>query len=104
MDVEAEILDIRLRVQALEATLCAEADCSEAVLGIAEMRADLAETRSESGHDVTALTDELLGLRGQSDEHFQAIRSKIRRRLDLLRCETLDLAIRLDRLLEQDGS
>ncbi|MFI9596986.1 hypothetical protein [Nonomuraea sp. NPDC052265] len=104
MDVEAEILDIKLRVQALEATLCAEADCSEAVLGIAELRADLADTRSEAGHHVTALTDELLGLHGQSDEHFQAVRSKIRRRLDLLRCETLDLAIRLDRLLERDGS
>ncbi|MFI6927485.1 hypothetical protein ACIBIZ_46665 [Nonomuraea spiralis] len=104
MDVEAEILDIKLRIQALEATLCGGADCSEAALGIAEARADVAEFRTAVSQGVTALTDELLGLGGESDEHVDAVRSRISRRLDLLRCETLDLAIRLDRLLETDDS
>ncbi|NUT12565.1 MAG: hypothetical protein HOQ38_19040, partial [Nonomuraea sp.] len=51
-----------------------------------------------------ALGGELATLHAQSDEHDETVRTSVTRRLDLLRCETLELAVRLGRLLEKDGA
>ncbi|NUR89064.1 MAG: hypothetical protein HOY71_33695 [Nonomuraea sp.] len=102
MDVEAEILDIKLRIQALEATLSPEGVVMRS--DKAEITADIADIRTEVSQNIAALGDELAGLRGQTDEHLEMVRSSIGRRLDLLLCETLDLATRIDRLLERDGA
>ncbi|NUP80758.1 MAG: hypothetical protein HOV96_24740 [Nonomuraea sp.] len=98
MDVEAELLDIKLRIMMLEAALCPE---RAGKLGLTELKADIVELRDQMSRNVAALGGEPAAFHGQDDE---TVRTRVTRRLDLLRCETLELAVRLDRLLEKDGA
>ncbi|NUP61395.1 MAG: hypothetical protein HOW71_04360 [Nonomuraea sp.] len=101
MDVEAELLDIKLRIMMLEAALCPE---RAGKLGLTELKADIVELRDQMSRNVAALGGEPAAFHGRNDEHDETVRTSVTRRLDLLRCETLELAVRLDRLLEKDGA
>ncbi|MFB9622972.1 hypothetical protein [Nonomuraea helvata] len=73
-------------------------------VAIAEVRADVADLHIGLNQDFAALRDELAGLRRQTDEQFASARSKMLRRCEALRCDMIDLAVRLDRLLERRGA
>jgi hypothetical protein len=126
VDIEAEIFTIKLRVEALEASMFSDAPlgdfqerrrqtghpphlcpCTQALqaditatsIAIAELIADLAAIQTEVSQDLAALVDEIAGLRRHTDEHFAATRSETLRSLDSLHCEMIDLRLRLDQLL-----
>ncbi|KAB8188724.1 hypothetical protein FH608_042310 [Nonomuraea phyllanthi] len=124
MDVEAEILELRRRVEALETivrsglgprqpgAVPAQAGprprdvpvhVSETSIGLAELKAEVADVRTEVSQDFEALIVELAGLRAQTNENVRSAQSEILGKLDSLRCEMIDLALRLDRLLEING-
>jgi hypothetical protein len=99
VDVEAEIIAIKRRVEALEAALGTGGE--EPSVGVAEVLAELADVRIELGHECAAVGDELIDLRRQIHEHVETARDRAQQRLDILHCEMFDLGIRLDRLLEE---
>ncbi|MEV0229453.1 hypothetical protein [Nonomuraea sp. NPDC050786] len=73
-------------------------------VAIAEVRADVADLHIGLNQDFAALRDELAGLRRQTDEQFASARSKMLKRCEALRGDMIDLAIRLDRLLDRRGA
>ncbi|MFC4115825.1 hypothetical protein [Nonomuraea zeae] len=132
MDVEAEILDLQLRVGILEASIRPEGTASgdfrgrgqhgnlpadrcahrEAIqsdllttsISVAEARAEVADVRMEMSQDFAALGLEISGLRRQTNENFASARHEMMQKLDSLRCEMIELGLRLDRLLENDSA
>ncbi|MEV1177209.1 hypothetical protein [Nonomuraea sp. NPDC049784] len=126
MDVEAAIRELKQRLAALEAMMCSDDTTSghDNVLygrfptkgrtpgkgvttlevAIAEVRADVADLRIGLSQDFAVLRDELAGLRRQTDEQFASARSKMLRQCEALRCDMIDLAVRLDRLLDRRGA
>ncbi|WP_433437020.1 hypothetical protein [Nonomuraea sp. CA-141351] len=120
MNVEAEILDLKRRVEALETILRSGSDPgrsdlvpaqtgpympdSETSIGLAELKAEIADVRTETSQDFEALIVEIAGFRAQTNEHFKSTQSEIMEKFDSLRCEMIDLALRLDRLLEINGA
>jgi hypothetical protein len=132
VDVEAEILDLQLRVGILEASISSEGstsgDCRardrhtnlptdrcahrEAIqsdlmatsIAVAEARAEIADVQVEMSQDFAALGLEIAGLRRQTNENFASAQAKMLQKLDSLRCEMIELGLRLDRLLENDSA
>ncbi|MFI7134903.1 hypothetical protein ACIBQ1_55215 [Nonomuraea sp. NPDC050153] len=129
MNVEAEILDLKLRVEALEATLRSDGSLdrrprhndivpaqsgphrrdlpphvTQASIDAAELRAEIADVRTEVSQDFEALIVEVAGLRLQMNQNFKTVRSDLLGKIDSLRCEMIDLGLRLDRLLEPGGA
>ncbi|MFF4619228.1 hypothetical protein [Nonomuraea jabiensis] len=125
MNVEAEILDLKLRVEALEAGLRSNVSprhddivpaqagpyrfelpalVAQVSIGVTEIRAELADVRTELSQDLEALLVEVAGLRVQTNEHFNVIQSDLLGKIDSLRCDMIDLGLRLDRLAETDGA
>ncbi|MFI6926198.1 hypothetical protein ACIBIZ_40120 [Nonomuraea spiralis] len=101
MNIEVEILDLQLRIQALEARSCSES--SNALLaGIATVRADVADVHSEVGQDFEILNFEIARLRWTLDDNCRSSLAEVLRRLDELQCQLVDLGLRLDRLLAKD--
>ncbi|NRQ36733.1 hypothetical protein HII36_33585 [Nonomuraea sp. NN258] len=124
MDVEAEILQLKLRTADLEtATRCGggdehgqrcphgailaeislrlhslQADLTATAIGIIEARADVADIKIDLDRDLAALGIEHAGLRAQLHENAKAARSDLAKRFDSLRCEMIELGLRLDRL------
>ncbi|MFI7124949.1 hypothetical protein ACIBQ1_04605 [Nonomuraea sp. NPDC050153] len=78
MNIEAQILTLITRIQALEESM-QPGDDSTKTVGIALVPADLADIRAEMRQDLAALGDELAGLRRHMDECFTAIRSELHR-------------------------
>ncbi|MCK2219786.1 hypothetical protein MF672_039220 [Actinomadura sp. ATCC 31491] len=104
MDVQTEILDLKLRVEALEAKMVSALDRTATLSLITALRTDLAELRADIAEDFKAWGDELAGVRRHFNDSFKASRSDLVRALDTIRCEMIDLGIRLDRLVEKDGA
>ncbi|MFG1703754.1 hypothetical protein ACFLIM_11215 [Nonomuraea sp. M3C6] len=132
MDVEAEILDLKLRLEALEATArsggaasgdvgarrrhpnipaasCTrmegiQTDITATSIAVAEVKAEIADLQSEMTQDIDALSVELAGLRRHTNEHFTSARSEMVQKFDSLRCEMIELGLRLDRLLAKNGA
>ncbi|WP_431932550.1 hypothetical protein [Nonomuraea jabiensis] len=125
MNVEAEILDLKVRVGALEVALRSNviprhddlvpaqigpyrfdlpALVAQVSIGVAEIRAELADVRTELSQDLEALLVEVTGVRAQTNEHFDTIQSDLLAVIDSLRCDMIDLGLRLDRLTEADGA
>ncbi|MER6945028.1 hypothetical protein ABT294_13480 [Nonomuraea sp. NPDC000554] len=132
MDVEAEIIDLKLRVKDLEAAThpgrttfddhgqrCAHANLlteicmrmetmqaaiTGATVDVAQARAELTDAQSGTDQKFAALGIEIANLRSQTTRHLTSVQSEIQRRLDFLRCEMIDLDLRLDRLLHKDGA
>ncbi|MET9248150.1 hypothetical protein [Nonomuraea sp. NPDC003709] len=123
MNVEAEILDLKLRVEALEAALRSNARYDDIIpaqagpyrselpalvaqvsIGVAELRAEMADIRTEVSQDFEALIVEVAGVRVQMTENYKAIHSDLLGKIDSLRCEMIDLGLRLDRLTETGGA
>ncbi|MEW9547869.1 hypothetical protein [Nonomuraea sp. NPDC050783] len=102
MDVQTEILGLKLRVEALEAQMLSGSDRATTASIVIALRTDIAELRADVAEDLAAWGDELAGVRRQLDDSVKAFRSDLARVLDLLRCEMIDLGIRFDRLLEND--
>ncbi|MEV4581972.1 hypothetical protein AB0K16_52940 [Nonomuraea jabiensis] len=124
MNVEAEILDLKVRVEALEAILRSNvgpryddlvpaqtgpyrfelpALVAQMSIGVAEIRAEIADVRTEVRQDLEALLVEVAGVRVQTNEHFNVIQSDLLGMIDSLRCDMIDLGLRIDRLTEPDG-
>jgi hypothetical protein len=94
VDVEAEILDLKLRMDGLEATVRSYGAVPDG--RISEGR------RSDLDQEFAALGIELAGARMQTNAHFRIARSEMLERFEVLRCEMIALGLRLDRLLEKD--
>ncbi|WP_156326091.1 hypothetical protein [Nonomuraea sp. SBT364] len=93
----ADMREIGVRLRGIEADLAATWMC------VTQVRAEVAAVRGEVDQEFAALGVELTGARLQVGEHFRTARSEMREKYDLLRCEMIELGIRLDRLLDQDG-
>ncbi|MED7926525.1 hypothetical protein SMD20_19875 [Nonomuraea sp. LP-02] len=104
MDVQTEILGLKLRVEALEACMIADTDRTATVSIITALRTDIAELRADVAEDFAAWGDEVAGVRCQLNDYLKTSHSDLVRALDSLRCEMIDLGIRLDRLLENGDS
>ncbi|SEH03033.1 hypothetical protein SAMN05444920_13242 [Nonomuraea solani] len=79
MNLEAQILDLMLRIRMLEMTTRMGADITR--IGIALMLSELADSRTEMRQDLAALGDELAGLRRHMNDHVAALRAEILHRL-----------------------
>ncbi|MEO3875307.1 hypothetical protein ABGB18_41535 [Nonomuraea sp. B12E4] len=132
MDVEAEILDLKLRMEALEATArsgeagsgdvesqrrhsnipaarntgpeCIQTDITARSIAVTEVKAHIAKFQTEMSQDIAALNVEVTGLRWHAYDLLTATRSDIEQKFDSLRCEMIELGLRLDRLLEKHGA
>ncbi|MER6575601.1 hypothetical protein [Nonomuraea sp. NPDC001023] len=103
MNVEVEILDLQLRLQALEARSCTGG--RDAVLaGLATARAEIVEVRSGVGRDFEILNFEIARLRERIDESCKASLEETLTMLEGLRFQLDDLGLRLDRLLAKDDA
>ncbi|MBF8189660.1 hypothetical protein ITP53_28795 [Nonomuraea sp. K274] len=76
MNIEAQILELMMRVRALEAGARTGDDIT---IGITQVKDDIADIRTEMRQDIAALGDELAGLRQNMNEHFRSIRSEMLR-------------------------
>ena len=94
VDVEAEILGLKLRMDEVEATVRARSEVSGSQNG---------GRRTDLDQEFAALGIELAGARMQTNAHFRIARSEMLERFEVLRCEMIALGLRLDRLLEKDG-
>ncbi|MGR6921060.1 hypothetical protein ACU635_43050 [[Actinomadura] parvosata] len=108
MDIRAEILDLKLRVEDLEtaAERVRESQEQEALLRevidrtkraqaeMSALRADLAEVTKMLGGRPGAEGD----VRTEIAVEFEVIRSKVEHEFNFLRSEVMDLAIKVDRL------
>ncbi|MEV4016687.1 hypothetical protein AB0J35_39935 [Nonomuraea angiospora] len=129
MNVEAEILDLKLRVESLEAALRSNggpdsrprpndivpaqagsyrselpALVAQVSIGVSQLRAEIADVRTEVGQDFEALIVEIAGVRVQLSENHQAVQADLLGKIDSLRCDMIDLGLRLDRLTEKGGA
>ncbi|GAA5057643.1 hypothetical protein HNP84_000534 [Thermocatellispora tengchongensis] len=126
MDVEAEVADLKLRMNSLEAAglggfetggppadLLAEIrdrmhgmqlGMAALSLGLAEVRADVAQVRAEMKDESEAVTVEIAGVRWQLREQSAATRAEIQATLDALLREVGGLSRRIDRLLKSDSA
>jgi hypothetical protein len=129
VNVEAEILDLKLRVEALEAALRSSggpdprprhndivpaqtgpyrselpALVAQVSIGVAELKAEIADVRTEVGQDFEALIVEVAGVRVQLSENYKAVQADLLGKIDSLRCDMIDLGLRLDRLTEKGGA
>jgi hypothetical protein len=131
VDVRADILDLKLRVEDLETggvgrpvDLLREIhDLARRLqVEVAALRTKLAATRAGLGEEIAAVQTEVEGVRrevsgrrpgGTGDEDadirldmaeaFAAVRAEMAREFESVRSEMLDLGIKLDRLLKRDG-
>jgi hypothetical protein len=96
VDVEAEILDLKLRINGLEARARSRGAVPDGK--VSEGR------RFDLTKEFAALGMELAGARMQTNAHFRITRSEMLERFEVLRREMIALGLRLDRLLEKDGA
>ncbi|WP_326644866.1 hypothetical protein OIE67_26500 [Nonomuraea fuscirosea] len=131
MDMRAEILDLKLRVDDLEITLEHGGELERQALllhdiaerslklqeGIAELRARLDQGMMLAGEEFAAFGIEIAGVRREVSQpavmesvediriwiagEVDAFRQQWRREMDFLRSETMDMNIKLDRLLKR---
>ncbi|MEU5860646.1 MULTISPECIES: hypothetical protein [unclassified Nonomuraea] len=103
MNVEVEILDLQLRLQALETRSCSGSH--DAVLaGLAAARAEIVDVRSGVSQDFEILNFEIARLRKRFDEGCSASLLETMTMLEGLRFQLNDLGLRLDRLLAKDDA
>ncbi|MBE1589549.1 hypothetical protein ACFPOI_09235 [Nonomuraea angiospora] len=76
MDVEARLLDLMSRMQALEAGTHTSDARKATTAEVAQIRADIAEFRIEVSQDLAALGDEMAGLRRHLNEYLSSVQSK----------------------------
>ncbi|SDI88660.1 hypothetical protein [Nonomuraea jiangxiensis] len=132
MDVEAEILELKLRLEALETTARSggpvsgdvepqrrhpntpavrhtgiegiQPDITTTSIAVTEVKADIAQLHTEMTQDIAALNVEVTGLRWHLYQLLTVTRSEMEQKFDSLRCEMIELGLRLDRLLEKHGA
>ncbi|MEV4167796.1 hypothetical protein [Nonomuraea sp. NPDC049709] len=129
MDIEAEIRKLKLRVDALEATVrstgatpirprarrrrmnfpaqnCTpmediHADVTTATIDVAEVKIRIKDLQAELAQDVSALNDEIGGFRRQTNDHFAKFRSQARDQHDSIHHRLTDLGLMIERLLKR---
>ncbi|WP_188194118.1 hypothetical protein [Nonomuraea sp. SYSU D8015] len=102
MDVEAEILDLKLRVRALEASEAGGAPIAATTSGMAAVEAEIADFRTEVRQDLVVLGDELAGFRWHTNERLKSLRAETLDGLTSLFRDMIELRLMLDWLLEKD--
>ncbi|MEU4230810.1 hypothetical protein AB0F17_41520 [Nonomuraea sp. NPDC026600] len=68
------------------------------------MRVEMAGLQTAISQDFAVLGDEVAGLRRHAHEHLSSAQSLMLRRFDSLQCSVIDLGLRLDRLLDENGA
>ncbi|MEO3875600.1 hypothetical protein ABGB18_43035 [Nonomuraea sp. B12E4] len=82
MNVEAQLLDLIMRLRALETRARTGDDVTTtAMIGTALVLAELAGLRAEMRQDLAAFGDELAGLRRHMNDHLSAVRAELPQRL-----------------------
>jgi hypothetical protein len=102
VDVEAEILDLKLRVKALEAGARCGDPTPATMAGMAEVKAEIADFQTEVRQDIAVLSDELGGLRRHTNEHFRTLWGEMLAGLISLCGNMIELRLILIRLLGKD--
>ncbi|WP_043631057.1 hypothetical protein [Nonomuraea candida] len=112
MDVEAEILNLRRRMQALEAGAPSDQRDDE-LDAVPEStleserpgrgKATVAELQREMADDLEALSVEITGLRWQANDYYASGHSQLLDRLDDIRSGLHHLDLKLDQLLRKDA-
>ncbi|MFC5831694.1 hypothetical protein [Nonomuraea insulae] len=85
MNVEAQIIELMLRIQEFEPGPLTREDIIVITMGIVLALTNLSEIRAEVRQDLAALSDELAGLRRHMNEHLTSIRSELLLTLSNLR-------------------
>ncbi|MGP3921346.1 hypothetical protein [Nonomuraea sp. 10N515B] len=101
MNVEAEILGLQLRMQALEAQPCPGSVITAIGAAVVVMTAEVTEARFESIKTLSALAADVEDLRRRTNEHLQRDKPTW---YDTLQNDLNALRLKLDRLLEKDGA
>ncbi|WP_146103476.1 hypothetical protein [Nonomuraea solani] len=99
VDLEAEILDLKRRMQAFEADTYSKDDALTPI-GATEAKTLIADVQTGITDDLGALGVEIAGLRYQTSEYFKTAHMQMMERLDALRSDMLHLELRFDQLLK----
>jgi hypothetical protein len=104
VDVEAEILSLHLRMQALEES--ARFNSEDAVIpdSVPLSGTAVSGIQRELADDLEGLGVEIAGLRWQANLHYTIGHSQLLERLDYLRIGMHRLELRLDQLLTKDNA
>jgi hypothetical protein len=100
VNVEAEIDNLKLRVQALEATLPPHRASTAKSIDIDQV----AYILTEISQDLAALGDEIAGLRRHISQYVFRDQSTMLNKLDAIHCETIALGLKFDQLLDKDDA
>ncbi|MER6945029.1 hypothetical protein ABT294_13485 [Nonomuraea sp. NPDC000554] len=76
MDLEAQILQLLARLRTLKAAQRSRHDITTITTGMTQVKADIADLRTEMRQDLAALGDELAALRRHINEHFTSNRPR----------------------------
>ncbi|MGW0806618.1 hypothetical protein [Nonomuraea sp. NPDC002799] len=104
MDVEAEILGLKLRMEALEEAVHSGGCIAAMLIGVYEAQVSIAGVQNGMADDLAAIAVEVAGLRWQGDEHFRGAQAQIHAGFEALRTDMLHLAAMIDQLLKKDSS
>ncbi|WP_113705619.1 hypothetical protein [Nonomuraea lactucae] len=102
MNIEAEILELKLRMEALQALACPGGVLKTTVLAFVAMIAEVRDARSEITQDLAALGIEIEGLRRQTNEHIISAQREMPAWYEALQDDLNELRHRLDRVLGED--
>ncbi|MEV0384279.1 hypothetical protein [Nonomuraea sp. NPDC050643] len=102
MDLEAEILDLKRRMEELEASRCSpEGDGGLASIGVIEMKSLITDAQGALTEDLSALNAEIGGLRWDINKVLKSGNMQTLDQLDALRIDVIHLGLKLDQLLEK---
>ncbi|MBE1588861.1 hypothetical protein ACFPOI_55695 [Nonomuraea angiospora] len=104
MNVEAEILGLKLRMQALEAQPCPGPVITAIAIAVALVTAEVTDARAEITQDLAAMGIEIEGLRRQTNQHITSAQRDTPAWYDALQHDLNELRLRIDHLLEKPGA
>ncbi|GAA3535799.1 hypothetical protein GCM10022419_014340 [Nonomuraea rosea] len=99
MDLEAEILDLKLRMQTLEQSTRSDDDDTTTSAG----PIPVTDAHRELADELETLSVEVTGLRWQTREYHTSSHSQLLQRLDDLQVGMRHLELRLDQLLKDNN-
>jgi hypothetical protein len=108
VNVEAEIDDLKLRVEALEAKLRPGRTGIATVIDIVEMKgevkAEIADVLTEISQGLAALSIEIASLRRYPGDQVTGDQFTLLNKLDSIHCELIALGLRFDQPLDKNDA
>ncbi|MFC4013046.1 hypothetical protein ACFOY2_37875 [Nonomuraea purpurea] len=101
MDVEAEIIELKLRIEELEARQRSGSQAKTASNDFVRMEDAVLGARTEICQDIAAFCDELAGFWRYTDEHFRFARAEILEKLTALQCAVIELGLKMNKWPEE---